>query len=704
MLKLSSLKIKHQILSAGVVSLAVVLGIIWYFYSFTGDSLTQSSSRLIGLTTSQYADKVERNIESRSRLFAEWAREDVFGLSIEFNTTAELGDNFSAWMRNSEGFLLLALTDRSGKVIEYAWHPEFAGANELKGRQLPEFGSVDGDNDLDVTYVSSPVLAEIDLPNPATFLYRRWAYSSSGDRIGAFVAYLDRRSLDRELESCATTLRGFGLPNACVALVLDDRSTAAGEVGINTTWSPGDRSNWYSAMHTGIDRETVVVELAEQPTFVGGRTVLDPSATLGNANANSDLTFGCAVPESDITAQLQKQVIGILGVGIFCSLMVGLLSWLIAGRISRRLNSLAKVATEMSRGDIEHELTVDSADEVGVLSGAFMQLRDYINEMATVARRISEHDLTVRVEARSERDVLGRSFSVMVGNLSSIIRQLTENARELSGAAGTIATTSEQMAKGVGEQKDRVGQISAAIEEMTATIVQSSTNAEDASRASQTASDTATSGGDIVRDTIHGMQQIAEVTRQSSSSIAKLASSADEIGRIVGVIDDIADQTNLLALNAAIEAARAGEQGRGFAVVADEVRKLAERTSSATAEIGQMIRGIQEQTEEAVSATEAGVQEIDKGRALADKAGNALNEIVGVSQQVMEMIRQIASASVQQTDAAEQMSQSVQLIASNSESAAEGANQSAAAAEQLNRQADGLEKIVSQFKLTVDNG
>ncbi|MBD3402707.1 chemotaxis protein, partial [candidate division GN15 bacterium] len=151
--------------------------------------------------------------------------------------------------------------------------------------------------------------------------------------------------------------------------------------------------------------------------------------------------------------------------------------------------------------------------------------------------------------------------------------------------------------------------------------------------------------------------------------------------------------------NAAIEAARAGEQGRGFAVVADEVRKLAERTSKATGEIGQMIRGIQSQTEEAVNAAEAGVQEIDKGRALADKAGGALDEIVSVSQRVKEMIEQIATASKQQSEAAEQMSQSVQLISTTTKQASDGAEQSATAAEELNRQSDSLEKIVSQFTL-----
>jgi methyl-accepting chemotaxis protein len=195
------------------------------------------------------------------------------------------------------------------------------------------------------------------------------------------------------------------------------------------------------------------------------------------------------------------------------------------------------------------------------------------------------------------------------------------------------------------------------------------------------------------------MQTISQVVRQSAESIAKLATSADQIGEIIGVIDDIADQTNLLALNAAIEAARAGEQGRGFAVVADEVRKLAERTGKATGEITEMIKGIQKQTEEAVGSMEAGIQQGDKGREHADRAGNSLTEIVTMAQRVTEMISQIATATEEQSSAAEQISKNLEHISSVTRETANGAEQSAAAAEELNRQADGLQQVVAKFRL-----
>ncbi|HKK20007.1 MAG TPA: methyl-accepting chemotaxis protein, partial [candidate division Zixibacteria bacterium] len=202
-----------------------------------------------------------------------------------------------------------------------------------------------------------------------------------------------------------------------------------------------------------------------------------------------------------------------------------------------------------------------------------------------------------------------------------------------------------------------------------------------------------------VGDTINGMQRIADVVRISADSIGKLAKSADQIGEIISVIDDIADQTNLLALNAAIEAARAGEQGRGFAVVADEVRKLAERTGKATGEITDMIKGIQGETTEAVQSMESGISEVDNGRQLADSAGGSLTEIVSMSQRVMDMVQQIATATEEQSSAAEQISRNIEHISSVTKETATGAEQSAAAAEELNRQAEGMKQMVAQFKI-----
>ena len=386
--------------------------------------------------------------------------------------------------------------------------------------------------------------------------------------------------------------------------------------------------------------------------------------------------------------------------GSIICILATVLIFIFATRMTRPITDLVDVAERVAVGDISKSVEITSRDEIGVLAGAFRNLIEYIKELAGAAEQIAANNLTITVEPRSERDILGNSFKTMITNLSGIIRQLTDNATQVVSAANEIASSSEQMSKGAQDQIQQVDQVYAAIEQMTAAVVESSKNAGEASEVSKNASETASAGGQIVSDTILGMQTVGQVVSQSSGSIDKLAKSADQIGEIAGVIDDIADQTNLLALNAAIEAARAGEQGRGFAVVADEVRKLAEGTGKATGEITDMIKGIQSQTKDAVASMEAGVQEVDKGRKLTDKAGNSLNEIVTMNQRVVDMIQQMAEASEQQSTAAEQMSKNIEHILSVTKETAGGAEQSAAAAEELNRQAEGMQQMVGQFNIS----
>ncbi len=397
---------------------------------------------------------------------------------------------------------------------------------------------------------------------------------------------------------------------------------------------------------------------------------------------------------AEASEKIGLNLIILLGLG---AVVLGvLISWIISGSISK---AISKIVDQTEKANSEF---VQFADIVEAIAE---------NDLTRPIERSEIEDTGIRskdeigILANSTNEVLnvknrmGDSLSKMTENLKTMIVQLSDNAEQLVSAASEVASSSEQMSRGAREQSNQVTQVSTAIEEMTATILQSSKNAGEATEASKGASDTATGGGQIVSDTIKGMQNIAETVRTSADSIGKLAKSADQIGEIISVIDDIADQTNLLALNAAIEAARAGEQGRGFAVVADEVRKLAERTGRATGEITDMIKGIQNETNDAVQSMESGITEVESGRELADKAGNSLSEIVNMSQQVVDMIQQIATASEEQSAAAEQISKNVESVSAITKQTASGAEQSASAAEELNRQADGLKTMVSRFKI-----
>jgi methyl-accepting chemotaxis protein len=216
---------------------------------------------------------------------------------------------------------------------------------------------------------------------------------------------------------------------------------------------------------------------------------------------------------------------------------------------------------------------------------------------------------------------------------------------------------------------------------------------------SNNASKTAINGSEVVGHAVKSIQRIAVKVQEAAKTIESLGTRSDQIGAIVATIEDIADQTNLLALNAAIEAARAGEQGRGFAVVADEVRALAERTTKATREIGEMIKSIQQETKFAVGTMEEGVREVELGTEDAARSGKALEEILNQVAEVTSQINQIATAAEQQTATTNEISKSMHEISEIVGDASRSSQATAAEASQLAHRADDLKKIVSQFRM-----
>lgn len=231
-------------------------------------------------------------------------------------------------------------------------------------------------------------------------------------------------------------------------------------------------------------------------------------------------------------------------------------------------------------------------------------------------------------------------------------------------------------------------------------IIESSMNVGVMDETANSAKDAAVRGGKVVEESILGMRRIATVVKASTETTRVLGASSNQIGQIVSVIDDIADQTNLLALNAAIEAARAGEQGRGFAVVADEVRKLAERTTKATKEIADMIKHIQNETKDAICSMEQGTKEVDQGIQLVDAAGDSLREIVLLSQKVTDMVSQIAEANMRQANSSKDIAQSVGEISGVAHETAVGVQQIAKTAEDLDRLTENLQQLTNKFKLS----
>jgi methyl-accepting chemotaxis protein len=337
-----------------------------------------------------------------------------------------------------------------------------------------------------------------------------------------------------------------------------------------------------------------------------------------------------------------------------------------------------------------------------LVAGMYQAVTANIRRLAEGADRIASGDLTVRIDlqCRDELMQVAGSFNRMATAVNDTVRNVRTNADAVSSAAERTATSSGEIALSSQNQSEAASSMAAAVEQTTVGIDHISTNARDARDISARSGELSAQGGDLVQTVVAEMGEIASAVSASASAVEELGRRSDEISSIVEVIKEIADQTNLLALNAAIEAARAGEQGRGFAVVADEVRKLAERTAKSTQQISAMIGSIQQETRSAVDAMKAGVDKVDRGVELTSRAGEAMAEVRRGADQVVEVVREISDALREQTAASSDIARNVETIAQMAEENSAAVSENHATAEQLEKLAAALQNEVARFKVS----
>jgi methyl-accepting chemotaxis protein len=372
----------------------------------------------------------------------------------------------------------------------------------------------------------------------------------------------------------------------------------------------------------------------------------------------------------------------------------------IARNISVPLNQISGVAEKIANGDLSATVAADDrGDEVGRLSRTFSRMIRSLQEMADVAKKIAASDLRVQIKPQSEADVLGNAFVIMVQNLRRTTIELAEGVNVLASSASEILAATTQVAAGAAETGTAIAQTTSTVEEVKQTAQVSSQKAKYVSDSAQKATQVAQTGRKSVDASIDGMKKIQTQMESIAESVVKLSEQSQAIGEIIASVNDLAEQSNLLAVNAAIEAAKAGEHGKGFAVVAQEVKSLAEQSKQATAQVRTILNDIQKATTAAVLATEQGSKAVETGVKQSTEAGDAIRLLADGITEAAQAATQIAASSQQQLVGTDQVAMAMENIKQASAQNMAGTKQAEIAAHGLHDLGQKLKQLVEQYKM-----
>jgi len=438
----------------------------------------------------------------------------------------------------------------------------------------------------------------------------------------------------------------------------------------------------------------------------GGRDILYSYASLsssgGFATKNGMLVLGTDVLEvmkPSFTLRLNL----ILASAILIVLGI-LLALIISRSITLPIAALTKAAEEITRGTLEGSIAVRSRDEIGSLARSFEQMNRSLQEMAAIAGRIAAHDLTAEVVRRSEHDSLGIALEQMMQDLRSQIGEITAVAGTLASSSSEIFAATTQLAATTAETAAAVSQTTVTVEEVKQTAHMANQKAMAVADSAQRAVQVSEGGRNAVEQSRRLMNDIRTRTESMAESILSLTEQSQLIGEIIMSVSDLADQSNLLAVNAAIEAAKAGEQGRGFAVLAQEIRNLAEQSKKATAQVRTLLNDIQKATNSVVLAMEQGSKAMDAGLAQAGQADEAIQKLLQSSGEASQVATQIAAASRQQLVGMDQVAAAMESIKEASQENVKSTKQLEASVQSLFDLGQSMKKTVERYTLRSGDG
>lgn len=430
-----------------------------------------------------------------------------------------------------------------------------------------------------------------------------------------------------------------------------------------------------------------------------GKNVMDSIRKVVGAMAEEETTLLVkrSTEEKD-RAHRTKLAVVLGSVGAF--VFLGVVGVVLTRNIAVPLGQISAAAQKIASGDLSVSLVSNSRrDELGVVAASFAEMTSSLAQMARVAEQISDGDLTVEVRPRSEKDVLGSAFAVMVQKLRRVTGEIQESIGILSSAAQQIVATTTQVAAAAAETATAVAETTTTVEEVKQTAQLATQKAKYVSESAQKAAQVSESGKKSAADSIDAMKQIREQMESIAESIVRLSEQGQAIGEIMLAVNDLAEQSNLLAVNASIEAAKAGEQGKGFAVVAQEVRNLAEQSKQATVQVRSILNDIQKATNAAVMVTEQGSNAVEAGVKQSVQAGESVQKLGESIAEAAQAATQIAASSQQQMVGMDQVVQAMESIKTASTQNVASTKQTEVAAKNIEELGRKLGELVALYKV-----
>jgi len=442
---------------------------------------------------------------------------------------------------------------------------------------------------------------------------------------------------------------------------------------------------------------TGIIENYRDESVLSSYTHVELNELLGT---DFDWAIISEIDESEAFAAVSALRFRIIWISILIALLVALVAYFSARTIAKPLSRISEQVVKVSEGDLTIEAPSENrADEVGILMRAFRSMIGFFQEVGGVAEQVAAGDLTVEVKPRSERDVMGNALADMVENIREQTREIMEGINVLAASASQISTSVAQFASSATETATAVSETTATVEEVRQTSEVSSQKARDVSENAQQVAQISQIGEKSTEDTIKEMNRIREQMESIADSVVTLSEQSQTIGEIIATVDDLTERSNLLAVNASIEAAKAGEQGKGFTVVAEEIRSLAEQSKQATAQVRTILNDIQTATSTAVMVTEQGSKAVDVGMKQSIEAGEAIRQLTSSVAASAQAAIQIAASSQQQLVGMDQITVAMESIKQGSDQNVDSANQLETATQNLNELGQRLRQLVEQYKV-----